>query len=442
VRPPVAICKDHGVLPYLGRILPPTSLERRLVVQSVLSAFATGSFLTGTAVFFTQIVGLSASQVGLGLSLSGLVVFALSVPAGRLADRIGARRLWLIASVLEALAYLAFPAVRGFAAFAILMAVLGTIETAARSGRGAYWLVIFERETRVRGMAYMRSARNIGYTLGAAAGGFALAIGTRPAIIAVPLLTAFLLVVNAVLISRMPDVRRSAGADLEAVIERVRPEAAAGGVPGLRNAGFVVLGLASGVLGTNQVLLNIVVPLWLVERTDAPHILLAWLFGTNTVMAVLLQVRAARGADTVAGCLRLTRWCAWSFVLSCVLIAVTHDTVGWVSIVLIWAGHVTITGAELWQSAASWGFLSELSDPSRLGEYQGVFQLGWQAAAIIGPALFTWLAMEQGAVGWAVIAAIAVAAAAVSHPAARIAEARLQREAVAEPAVRHTVRPQ
>lgn len=422
------------MLPYLGRMLPPTSLERRLVVQSVLSAFATGSFLTGTAVFFTRIVGLSASQVGLGLSLSGLVVFALSVPAGRLADRIGARRLWLIASVLEALAYLAFPLARGFVMFAILMAVLGTIETAARSGRGAYWLVIFERETRVRGMAYMRSARNIGYTLGAGAGGFALAIGTRPAIIAVPLLTAFLLVINAVLISRMPDVRRTADAGPDVAVaglavESVEAGPGQGGVPGLRNVGFVILGLANGVLGTNQILLNVVVPLWLVERTDAPHILLAWLFGTNTVMAVLLQVRAARGADTVTGCLRLTRWCAWSFVLSCLLIAVTHDTVGWVSIVLIWAGHVTITGAELWQSASAWGFLSELSDPARLGEYQGVFHLGWQAASIISPALFTWLAMEQGAAGWSVIAAIAVVAAAVSHPAARVAEARLQREA-------------
>jgi MFS family permease len=417
------------VLPILGRILPPTSLERRLVVQSVLSAFATGSFLTGTAVFFTRIVGLSASQVGLGLSLSGLVVFALSVPAGRLADRIGARRLWLIASVLEALAYLAFPMVRGFLVFAILMAVLGTIETAARSGRGAYWLVIFERETRVRGMAYMRSARNIGYTLGAAAGGFALAIGTREAIIAVPLLTAFLLLLDVVLISRMPDVRRDLEAGIDAEDDSEESPATSG-VPGLRNTGFVVLGLANGILGTNQVLLNVVVPLWLVERTDAPHTLLAWLFGTNTVMAVLLQVRAARGADTVAGCLRLTRWCGWSFVLSCLLIAVTHDTVGWVSILLIWAGHVTITGAELWQSAAAWGFLSELSDPDRLGEYQGVFQLGWQAASIIAPGLFTWLAMEQGAIGWAVIATIAVVAAVVSHPAARVAAARLQRASV------------
>ena len=62
-----------------------------------------------------------------------------------------------------------------------------------------------------------------------------------------------------------------------------------------RNVGFVVLAACNGVLSSNQVLLNVVVPLWLVERTDAPPVLLAWLFGTNTVLAVLLQVRASRG---------------------------------------------------------------------------------------------------------------------------------------------------
>ncbi len=416
-----ASCKSRAVTTALGRILPPTSLERRLVLQSVLSAFATGSFLTGTAVFFTQITGLSPKQVGLGLSLSGLVTFAASVPLGKVADRLGARHVWLVASVLEALAYFAFPVVRGFAAFALLMAALGLVETAARSGRGSYWLQIFPRETRVRGMAYMRSARNVGYTLGAGAGGIALGVGSREAIIGVPLLTAGLLLLNAILISRMPDVAPAASGVEAADGAEVRA-----GVPGLRNTGFVVLGAANGILGTNQVLLNVVVPLWLVARTDAPHTLLAWLFGTNTVLAVLLQVRAARGAGTIPGCLRLSDWCAWAFVISCALLAVTHETVGWVSIVLIWAGHVTITAAELWQSGASWGFVAELSEPSRLGEYQGVFHLGWQLASIIGPALFTWLAMEHGATGWAVIAAIAVVAAIVSHPAARAAERRIR----------------
>jgi hypothetical protein len=148
-----------------------------------------------------------------------------------------------------------------------------------------------------------------------------------------------------------------------------------------------------------------VVPLWLVERTDAPHVLLAWLFGTNTVMAVLLQVRASRGSETVPGALRAVRLCGWSFVLSCLVISLTHETVGWLSIVLIWLGHVTITGAELWQSASDWGFQAELSDHRRLGDYQGVWSLGYQVAP--------W---------WALIALLAVTAAVVAHPAARAAE--------------------
>ena len=68
----------------------PTPLIRRLSVQSVLSAFGDGVFLTGSAVFFTQIVGLSAAQVGLGLSSAGVATFLLAVPLGQLAERFGA----------------------------------------------------------------------------------------------------------------------------------------------------------------------------------------------------------------------------------------------------------------------------------------------------------------------------------------------------------------
>jgi hypothetical protein len=272
----------------------------------------------------------------------------------------------------------------------------------------------------------MRSARNVGYTLGALAGGIALAIGTRSAITAVPVLTGCLLVLNALMVSRLPRIDRPAAAVDDGGDAEPAP-------PAWRNLGFVTLSVCNGVLNSNQVLLNVVVPLWLVERTDAPHTLLAWLFGTNTVMAVFLQVRASRGSETVNGALRAVRRSGWAFILSCLVIGVTHETVGWVSIVLIWLGHVTITGAELWQSAADWGFQSELSDHRRLGDYQGVWGLGYQAQPIIFPGLFTFLALQWGEPGWAVIAAIGVLAALVSHPAARAAERFLRRAGVGEP---------
>jgi MFS family permease len=408
----------------ISRILPPTKLERDLALQCVLSAFATGSFLTGTAVFFTQIVGLTGAQVGLGMSLAGVVTLLLSLPLGRLSDHVGAKPLWAVGSLVEAVLYVAWPLVGGMTSFVVLLALLSAVSAAGNTGRNVYRIAVFPREVRVRALAYLRAARNVGYTLGALAGGIALAIGTREAIIAVPILTGGLLLLNAVMVAMLPAIDGP-------VTRPVHDEAQGPAPPAWRNRGFVLLSACNGVLTSNQVLLNVVVPLWLVERTDAPHTLLAWLFGTNTVMAVALQVRASRGSETVSGALRAVRLCGWSFVLSCLVISATHETVGWVSIALIWLGHVTITGAELWQSASDWGFQSELSDHRRLGDYQGVWGLGYQAGPIVFPGLYTYLALQWGAPGWAVIAGLAVLAAVLAHPAARAAERYLHRAGAA-----------
>ena len=62
----------------------------------MLFAIGEGTFITGSAVFFTQIVGLSAGQVGIGITVAGLAAFVCSVPLGKLADRIGPKRMWAL----------------------------------------------------------------------------------------------------------------------------------------------------------------------------------------------------------------------------------------------------------------------------------------------------------------------------------------------------------
>ena len=413
----------------LLRLAGPSSLVRRLSVQSVLSAFGDGVFLTGSAVFFTQIVGLSAAQVGLGLTLAGVVTFCLAVPLGKLSDRFGAKRVWATASLVEAVLYLAWLLVGGMATFVAMLVVLELVVTTSRSARNAYRFDIFPREERVSSNAYFRAARNVGYTLGALLAGIALATNDDSVIRAVPVATAVLLLLNAFLVSRLP--RAAHHAEREAPLEQA-VEAAQDGErrSALRNRGYLLMSVFGGVLATHQVLLNVVIPLWLVGETDAPRVLLAWLFGTNTVMAVFLQVAAARGITTVADSLRAQRRGAFFFVLSCGIVLVTHDTVGWVTIALVWIGHVTVTGAELFQSAGEWGLQAELSDPARRGEYQGVSQLGYTLGSVWAPAAYTFLAMEWGTPGWLLIGAIVVVAAVAIHPAARAAERHLEREGI------------
>jgi MFS family permease len=417
------------------RLLGDTPLVRRLSVQSILSATGDGAFLTGSAVFFTAIVGLSAAQVGLGLTIGGVVSFLLAVPLGRLSDRFGAKQVWSVTCLLECVVYASWFWADSMAAFVAVTVALESVQVAGRAARNAYRFTIFPREERVRSNAYFRAARNVGYTLGALLSGVALATGRNDVIHAVPVVTAAILVLNAALIVRLPGLHTVAGHTAETGLEEALLHHDGGSA--LRNYPYVATAILDGVLATHQVLLNVVIPLWLVEETDAPRVLLAWLFGTNTVMAVFLQVAAARGVVSVGDSLRAQRRGALFFVASCVIVLVTHDTVGWVTIALVWLGHVTVTGAELFNSAGDWGLQAELADPHRMGEYQGVSQLGYTVGTVWAPAAYTFLAMHWGTAGWLTIAAVVGLAAVAIHPTARAAERRVRRpaeEALPEPA--------
>jgi MFS family permease len=144
-------------------------------------------------------------------------------------------------------------------------------------------------------------------------------------------------------------------------------------------------------------------------------------------MCIFLPMAAARGVKNVRTALRAIRVSAVFFVVSCLITLVTHDTIGWVTIALVWLGHVTVTGAELYLSAASWSFEAELMDPRRRGEYQGADELSGTLGRVWAPALYTFLAMNWGAAGWLLIAAIVVAAAVGLHPSARAAQRFLER---------------
>ena len=404
------------------RVLSDDPLIRAMSYQSVLSAFGEGAFLTGSAVYFTQIVGLSAAQVGLGMTIAGVATFVFSVPLGRLTDRIGTRRTWTLGAALEALLFAVWFLIRDFTAYVAMAIALELVEAWMRAGRNAYRFEVFPRDARVRSLAYMRAARNVGYTLGALAGGLALAADSDRLIEAVPLVTAAILLANTYWVSRLPRVaEQHHDSPLEAAAASATKRGGA-----LRNRGFLLACFFDGVLGTHGVLLNTVIPLWLVEETDAPRVLLAWLFGTNTVMAVFLQVAAARGVADVRTSLGAERRGAACFVLSCAIVLITHDTAGWLTIALVWLGHVTVTGAELFQSAGQWGIQAELSDPRRRGEYQGAANLGWTLGGVWAPAAYTYLAMHWHAAGWAVIAAIVLVAAAAIAPSARAAERFLE----------------
>ena len=408
--------------PLRGRT-PPTPLVRRLALQSLLFATAQGAFLTGSAVFFTEVVGLTASQVGLGLTIAGVVSFLVAYPAGRLVDRVGPKRMWAIGTLASAAAFAFWPWMRGFTAYMALTVVFETLQNSGGAGRNAYILDILPPAERVEAQAFLYSALNLGFTIGALISGGALAFPHGEVIRWVPLLSVLVGVVNAIAITRLP----RAPHDLRAAAREHRLEERADTPRPIANRGWSAASFCTGVLNTNQVLLTVVIPLWLVQRTDAPHWLLAWLFGTNTVLCVVLPSFTSRGVQTIEDALRRTRWSTGFFVLACAITLFSHSTVGLLTALLVWLGHVAVTGAELAGNSGNWVFEAQLMDPHRRGEYSGLGEAASSLSYLGAPALYTFLVMRWGAPGWLVIAGIVILGGIGLHPSARAADRFAQR---------------
>ena len=411
------------------RLVPDTPLARGLAIQSVLFATAEGTFNTGSAVFFTQVVGLSAAQVGLGLTIGAVAAGVTAIPAGRLADRIGPKRAWALGAMLSALMFAVWPFIGGFTAYAVMVTIYEIMDNTGGAGRGAYILEVLPEGERIRTQAFTYSAMNIGFTLGAVVGGIALAFNSVTVMRWLPIFTMVLGLTNAFFIARLPRASHVR-------VTHARKKQRIPGPSALRNRGWLGLSFFSGTLWTNQTLLNIVIPLWLVQETDSPHWLLAWLFGTNTVLCIFLPTYVSKGVSTIDDALRRTRISAVFFVGSCVITMVTHSTVGLLTAVLVWLGHVTVTGAELSFSSANWVFEAKLLDPRRRAEYGSVGGLFSGLGGRWAPALYTGLAMQWHHVGWLIIGGIVVVATIGVHPAARAAERFIAREVPDEEPVR------
>ena len=284
------------------RMRPPSPLAGRLATQSLLFALGEGTFMTGSAVFFTQIVGLSAAQVGLGLTIAGVASFVFAWPAGKMVDRFGPKRCWAVSAAGQAGLFTLWPFIDGFGGYVAMAATMEIVGSLGGAAHGAYTIDVLPPDERVLSRAYMYSALNVGFTLGSLMGGVALAFDSNTLLRGMPWFTT----------RGVPGQRawRSCGCPTPSHDDRT-PQERKVKLPGpgpLRNLGWMASTFFVGVLWTNQVLLNIVIPLWLVQETDAPRVLLAFLFGTNTVMCIFLPMAAARGVKDVTTALRAIRF--------------------------------------------------------------------------------------------------------------------------------------
>lgn len=392
------------------RMLRDSAELRILSLATLVNTVGSGLLGTSVVLYFTRFVGLTAAQVGIGLTVAGVVGLIVGVPAGHLADRRGPREVTVVLILVQGVTMVGYLLVGSFAAFvvaAILVIASGQAASAVRQGLTAQVLPI---DRRVEGRAFLRAVTNVGFAIGAALAGIGILLDTELAYQALIVGDALTFLVAAAVILRLPHVpprpRRAEGPQL--IVLRDRP--------------YVAVTALVAVLSLHASLLDVGLPLW-VARTHAPEAIVAVIFVINCVLVALLSVAFARGSETVLGAARSAVRAALLLATSCVVFVFTDGPGAVVASALLIGACVIQAGGEMAQAASGWGLAFGLAPDDAQGQYQGLSSTALAAATTVGPLLMAGV-VSAGAVGWLAYGALFLVAGFATVPVARWAAER------------------
>ncbi|WP_435745495.1 MFS transporter [Nocardioides sp. SYSU DS0663] len=391
-------------------LLPADPVARALSVASMAGSLSTGLFYTVSALYFTTVVGLPATTVGLGLTIAGACGVLGSFAGGGLADRFGADRLQVLATVVQGLALLAYVVADDAVTFVLVACVAvgsRSIQGTARQTLLARW---YTGPDRVAVRARLRVVTNVFIGLGTALAALALLVGT-PGAFRVTMVLVGLVALLAVLPLRNLRTRVPAlSAALAPTRGRTAPPDLVRGRSPLRDRTYLASTALNSVIAMQFGLQTVGIPLWVAHHTEAPTVMVSAMLLLNTVLVALLQVPASRGTHDVAAAGRAVRRGGLLLALGCVLLAAAGTTGAVVAVLVLVAAAVVSTLAEVLTEAGGWALAFELADPRSAGAYQGVSQMGYSVAGMLAPLVITATAIDRGLIGWLGLAALFVLA--------------------------------
>jgi MFS family permease len=405
----------------LRLFLPADPVQRALTFSTMAGALANGLFYSVSALYFTRVIGLEVTTVGLGLTIAGLTGVVGSFVGGQAADRVGADRLQVWANVVHGAAMLAYVLADGPVGFTVVACVAVGSRSILGTARSTVQVRWFSGPDRVGIRARLRVITNLFIGLGTVLAAGALLVGTAAAYQATMVAVGLVALLATVPLTGLRRGVDGFGAvmDTHLVPDRVR------GPSPWRDRTYLSSVALSSVIAMHFGLTSVGVPLWIATRTDAPEVMISVLLVLNTVLVALFQVRASRGTHDIGTAGRVVRRGSLLLAAACLLYGAA-GSVGLVwAVVALVAAEVVGSFAEVWCEAGSWGLAFELADPASAGAYQGLSSTGYSVAMMAAPAVVTATAVDHGMPGWIFLAVLfAAAGAAVAAVARSAATAR------------------
>jgi len=374
---------------------PPTHQAGVFVLVMGVSAVGLGLFLSGSAIYYSTVVGLTVGQIGTGLSIAAVVGLLATVPLGAAADRLGGARMLVAIMAWRAAWFVALAFVEGPVTFTLVACCLAVAEAGTAPTVQSVVAVIAAGEDRTRTMAILRTVRNIGFSLGALLAGVLVVEGSSVAYRALVLVNAAAFLVAAVLLARL-------GLPATAVARRSSPWAVLRQVDDHR---FLALAAVNGAMSLHISVLGIGLPLWILTSDVLPPAVVPGAVLLNTLLVVVLQVPFSAGTEQPGRARRALRLAGWSLAATAVCLAVVPDLPLAPALAALAVGTVLLTCGELWQAAGGWELSFAYARDDRRTLDLATFNLGAGLQSVAGPGLVT-AAVTLGRPGWFLLAAL------------------------------------
>lgn len=376
---------------------------RAISLATLLGRIGNGLFSTIEVIYFTLIIGLTPVEVATALGIGGAASLLFTVPSGHIADRFGAKRVMVLAAVLEGIAIFTLVFVQTVFWLAVLNVLVAVIGTTFHIANATVISKFGEGEDRVKIRAAERAMANMGIGIGTVFAGIALAIHTTWAYQAMIVLDTVFYLWAAVILNRVPNV--------EATVEKGEKI----GVVALKDKRYLAATVLNGIVSLHFVIQGVALPLWIIQYTEAPKWWVSVLFVINTVLVTILQIRFSSGTGDMRVSIKKFRIGTAYLLGACVVYSLAGGIPVWAACLVLSVGMLVHTIGELQAAAGSWSIGFDLAEEKHMGQYQGVYSLGWGLGGTFGPLYVTALAIGLGMTGWWIMGAVFAAAGIAMH---------------------------
>jgi MFS family permease len=371
-----------------------------LQLGGLLNAFGNGIVLPFLIIYLHNVRGISLGLAGLAAATQSATALASGFVGGSLSDRIGAKRVLLVALAVMTVAFALMPLIRtAWQAFPIYM-LWGV-------GSGSFWPAqsallagLTPPERRSPAFALQRLTMNLGVAIGGVVAGLIASVAHPRSFTVLFLLDCATFVAYAAVLTRLhaPELHP------ERALGRWRDVA--------RDRTFVVYTLLNAAFMASAISLMVeLLPAFAKNVTHVNEREIGIIFALDSIGIVLFQLPLAKlleGRRRMRGL--ATMGVVWSISLLMVWSAGRWTTATAAAVLLCCAMAVFAIG-ECLHGAIHAPLGVDLAPPRLLGRYVALSSLSWQVGWIVGPAGGGFLLQHAPLLLWPIAAAVNLACA-------------------------------